>query len=141
MSISRIFGVASTALNAQAVRMNLATSNLANAGNTASTEAEAFKAKRPVFQALMEQQQTNAGAQYVGGVKIDKIVEDQSTIQRSFEPSNPAAGKDGFIYKSNVNEMSETVEMMAAARSYQNNVDVVNTARELMLKTIDMIKG
>ena len=141
MSISRIFGVAGTALNAQAIRMNLATSNLANAGNTSSTEAAAFKAKRPVFQALMEQQQTNAGAQHVGGVKVDRIVEDQSTIQRSFEPSNPGAGKDGYIYKSNVNEMSETVEMMAAARSYQNNGDVVNTARELMLKTLDMIKG
>jgi flagellar basal-body rod protein FlgC len=141
MSVANIFGIAGSALNAQTVRMNLAASNLANASTSAGSVDEAYKAKRPVFQALMEQQHTTSGAPNLGGVKIDKIIDDKSSTPRVFEPNNPQADKDGYVYKSNVSEIAETVEMMAAARSYQNNIEVVNTARQLMLRTLDIIKG
>ena len=140
MSIAKIFDVAGSAMNAQMVRMNLTASNLANATTAASSPDEAFKAKKAVFRAMVEEQ-ANSSAKYGGGVRIDRIVDDPAAAPRIHEPSHPQADKDGYVYKSNVNEVTETVEMMAAARSYQNNVEVATTARELMLKTVDMIKG
>ena len=141
MAISNIFGIAGTALNSQLVRLNLTASNLANANTLAPSEAEAYRAKRPVFQALLEKEKLNAGFNYIGGVKVDKIVDDKTGIPRIYDPAHPQADADGFIYKSNVNEVSEMVEMTSAARSYQNNVEVVNTARELMMRTVDLLKS
>lgn len=141
MAIDNIFGIGGTALNAQLIRMNTTASNLANAGTTASSEQEAFRGKRTVFKALMDQEMTHAGAPYIGGVKVDKIVDDQKPIPKVYDPNNPMSDKDGFVYQSNVNEVTEMVDMMAASRSYQNNVEVVNTARELMMRTLEVIKA
>jgi flagellar basal-body rod protein FlgC len=89
----------------------------------------------------MNEEMTHAGAPYVGGVKVDKIVDDTKPIPKVYDPNNPLSDKDGFVYQSNVNEVTEMVDMMAASRSYQNNVEVVNTARELMMRTLDIIKA
>ena len=141
MQLDNVFGIAGTALNAQTVRMNTTASNIANANSVAGSEEEAFRAKRPLFKALMTQEMTHGGAQYVGGVKVDRIVNDPAPVRKTWEPGNPLADKDGYIYQSNVNEMSEMVDMMDASRSYQNNVEVVNTARQLMSRTLDMLKS
>mgnify|MGYP006099236195 FL=1 len=140
MSINNIFGIAGSALNAQMVRMNSTASNLANASTVSSSAEEAFRAKRPIFQALLSEQQTNQGSQYIGGVKVAEIIEDQTAGGQIYDPSNPKADENGLIYLSNVNEVSEMVDMMASARSYQNNVEVINTARELMMRTLDLTK-
>jgi flagellar basal-body rod protein FlgC len=139
--MDNIFGIAGTALNAQLTRMNATASNLANAGTVAGTEKDAFRAKRPVFKALVNEQMTNAGAAYVGGVKIDRMTEDTVPPRRVSDPKNPMADKDGYVYQSNVSEVTEMVEMMAAARSYQNNVEVINTVRQLMMRTLDIAKA
>jgi flagellar basal-body rod protein FlgC len=81
------------------------------------------------------------GDSNAGGIKVEKLIDDPSPIRKISEPGNPVADKDGYIYLSNVNEMTEMVEMMAASRSYQNNVEVVNTTRQLMMRTVDMIKS
>ena len=141
MSIDNIFGIGGTALHAQITRLNTTASNLANAGTTAATEKEAYRGKRTIFKALMDEEMTHAGAPYVGGVKVDKIVDDQTPVRKVFSPGNPLADKDGFVFSSNVSEVTEMVEMMAASRSYQNNVEVVNTARQLMMRTIDIIRS
>lgn len=141
MSMDKIFGIAGTALNAQLTRMNATASNLANAGTVSTTEQEAFRAKRPVFKALMNEEMTHAGAAYKGGVKIDRIADDTAPPLRVSDPKNPLADKDGYVYQSNVSEVTEMVEMMAAARSYQNNVEVINTARQLMMRTLDISKA
>jgi len=141
MSLAHIFGIAGTALNAQTVRINLSASNLANAGTTAPTEQEAFRGKRAVFQALLDKEKTNLGAPTVGGVKVSSVVDLKTAPPRIYEPGHPDADANGFLYKSNVSEVGEMVEMMAAARSFQNNVEVVNTARELSLRTLDTIKA
>lgn len=143
MSLHNIFGIAGSALNAQTVRLNTVASNLANASTVASSEQEAFKAKRTVFKALVDQQlasqqKTDPNS---GGVKVDKLIDDSKPVLRVYEPGNPMADKQGYVYSSNVNEMTEMVEMMAASRSYQNNVEVVNTARQLMMRTIDVLRG
>ena len=139
--IKNIFGIAGTALNAQVIRMNTTASNLANAGTVSPTEAEAYRAKRPVFKALVEQADVNRGFDALGGVKVNEIVDDTSPVRKVHDPGNPEADKDGFVFLSNVNEVTEMVEMMAASRSYQNNVEVVTTARQLMMRTLDMTKA
>ena len=141
MSISNIFGIAASAMNAQMVRMNSTASNMANAGTVASSAEDAFKAKRPVFQALLQEHQLTQGAEFLGGVKVAAMVDDAAANKKVHDPGNPMADKDGFVYSSNVNEVTEMVEMMGAARSYQNNVEVVNTARELMMRTLDITKA
>lgn len=141
MALDNIFGIAGSALNAQLTRMNATASNLANAGTVAGSEKEAFRAKRPVFQALLNDEMTHAGAPYVGGVKINKIMDDAAPPVRVADPKNPMADKDGFVYKSNVSEVTEMVEMMASARSYQNNVEVINTARQLLMRTLEISKA
>lgn len=141
MALDSIFGIAGTALNAQLTRMNATASNLANAGTVSATEKDAFRAKRPVFQALVDAQMTHAGAAYVGGVKVARITDDAAPPLRVADPKNPLADKDGYVYKSNISEETEMVEMMAAARSYQNNVEVINTARQLMMRTLDITKA
>lgn len=136
MSMDNIFGIAGSALNAQLTRMNATASNLANAGTMAGSEQDAFRAKRPVFKTLVDEQMNN-----VGGVKIDRMTEDTVPPRRVSDPKNPMADKDGYVYQSNVSEVNEMVEMMAAARSYQNNVEVINTARQLMMRTLDITKA
>ena len=139
MSMDNIFGIAGTALNAQLTRMNSTASNLANVGTVSTTEQEAFRAKRPIFKALMDSEMTNSGAQYVGGVKVLRMADDAAPPRRVSDPKNPMADDNG--YESNVSEVTEMVEMMAAARSYQNNVEVINTARQLMMRTLDITKA
>jgi flagellar basal-body rod protein FlgC len=141
MSMDKIFGIAGTALNAQLTRMNSTASNLANAGTVSTTEKDAFRAKRPVFKALMSEEMTNPGAAYKGGVKVDRMADDTAPPRRVSDPKNPLADKEGYVYQSNVSEVTEMVEMMAAARSYQNNVEVINTARQLMMRTLDISKA
>jgi flagellar basal-body rod protein FlgC len=141
MGLDSIFGIAGSALNAQTTRMNTVASNLANAGTVAPSEHEAFRAKRSVFKALVDQQLNPADAPYSGGVKVKAINDDPAPVRKMFEPGNPMADEQGYVYASNVNEMTEMVEMMAASRSYQNNVEVVNTARQLMMRTLDITRS
>lgn len=140
MALDRIFNIAGSALNAQTTRMNTTASNLANSGTVTGTENEAFRAKRTVFKTILEQQQKPHEQGFAGGVRIEKITDDPSPIRKMSEPNNPMADKDGYVYLANVNEMTEMVEMMAASRSYQNNVEVVNTTRQMLMRTIDIIK-
>jgi len=140
MAMDNIFSIAGSALNAQTVRMNATASNLANASAVAGSEASAFRAKRVTFKTIMEQLPNSPEANK-GGVKVSGITDDPKPISRMSDPGNPAADKDGYVYLANVNEMTEMVEMMAAARSYQNNVEVVNTARQLTMRTLEIIKS
>jgi flagellar basal-body rod protein FlgC len=142
MAIDNIFGIAGSALNAQMARMNATASNLANASTVAGNEQEAFRAKRTVFKAVLEEKTPVPRDQtYQGGVRIDALIDDPAPIKRMSDPGNPLADKDGYVYMSNVNEMTEMVEMMAASRSYQNNVEVINTTRQLMMRTIDITRS
>ena len=140
MALDNIFGIAGSALNAQSARLNTVASNLANANTVSNSDQTAFRAKRVVFKAILDQQMATPGTNTTGGVKVQAITDDPSPIRKVSDPGNPMADKDGFVYQSNVNEMSEMVEMMAASRSYQNNVEVVNTARQLMMRTLDITK-
>jgi flagellar basal-body rod protein FlgC len=140
--LDNIFGIAGSALNAQMVRLNATASNLANAATVAPTEAGAFRAQRVVFKTLLQEAAgSQSGTAPSGGVQVDRLVQDTGAISRQYDPGNPMADPDGYVYGSNVNEMTEMVEMMAASRSYQNNVEMINTTRQLMLRTVETLRG
>jgi len=142
MPIDNILGIAGSALNAQMARKNSVASNMATPSTVAGSEKEAFRGKRLVFKAVLDDQsQLPRDQTYQGGVKIDSLIDDPSPVRRISDPGNPLADKDGFVYLSNVNEMTEMVEMMAASRSYQNNVEVINTTRQLMMRTIEITRS
>jgi flagellar basal-body rod protein FlgC len=132
----RIFDVAGSAVSAQSQRLNVVASNLANADTVAGPDGSAYKARQVVFQtALMGvagERDTNAG------VRVSTITEDQAPGRRVFDPKHPSADADGYVTFSNVNAVEEMVNMISASRSYQNNIEVMNTARSLLLKTLQL---
>jgi len=129
MSLFNIFNVSGSAMSAQAERLNAVASNLANADSTTSANGEAYRAKQVVFQAVP----LNASAT---GVKVAQVVEDPSPLKLVYEPNNPAADEKGYVSKPNVNVVDEMVNMLSASRSYQNNVETMNAAKTLLLKTL-----
>jgi flagellar basal-body rod protein FlgC len=140
MSLDRIFGVAGGAMDAQIIRMNLAVSNIANAEVTESSSETAYRAKRPVFETILANEVDQRRKETAGGVRVKQIVEDQSTNPANYDPGHPKADANGYVYLSNVNPMNELVEMTAAARSFESNIEAMNTAKQLMMRTVELLK-
>ena len=143
MSLLNIFDVAGSGLNAQSMRLNTTASNLANADSVAGDPSKAYRAREPVFAAMMRQNGMDmmASATDQGdsvGVQVLGIVESQAPIARRYEPGNPLADGEGYIYTSNVNTIEALTNMISASRTFQSNIEVINTSRDLVLKTIAM---
>jgi len=136
MSLSNILKLAGGALNAQTVRLNTIASNLANVETVASSEAQAYRAKRPVFASVLEQASDQLQSGF--GVKVQSIAETNRINAQVFDPNNPLADAAGYVYRSNVNPLEEMTDMLDAARSYETAITTASTARELMMRTIDM---
>jgi flagellar basal-body rod protein FlgC len=132
MSLSSIFNIAGSAISAQSQRLNTVASNIANADTVAAPGAEPYRAKQVVFQS------TPMGNQVSQGVKVTQVTEDNAPARRVYDPHHPLADKDGYISFSNVNVVDEMVNMIAASRSYQNNIETMNTAKSLLLKTLQL---
>ena len=139
MSFERLMIIAGTGMNAQLIRMNTTASNLANAGVVAGTDAGAFRAKRPVFESLLNNAMSGKES-FEGGVRVNEIINDPKPVKQVFEPNNPLADENGYVFASNVNEIEELIEMMDASRAYQNNIEVISTAKQLMSRTLEVIK-
>jgi flagellar basal-body rod protein FlgC len=139
MSMFKIFDVSSSAVSAQSQRLNVVASNLANADTVAGPDGQAYKARQVVFQtALMGAGNSPDSA---AGVTVSTITEDQSPGRRVHDPKHPSADAEGYVTFSNVNAVEEMVNMISASRSYQNNVEVMNTAKSLLQKTLQMGQG
>lgn len=138
MSLFNIFTIAGSAMTAQNQRLNVVASNLANADSAVSSNGQPYKAKQVVFVSTQPVGGPEAGstASSVNGVRVGKVIEDQSPMRMVHEPSHPLANKEGFVTMPNVNVVEEMVDMISASRSYQNNVDMMNTAKTLLLKTL-----
>ncbi|MEO8746697.1 MAG: flagellar basal body rod protein FlgC [Rhodanobacter sp.] len=139
MSLFSIFNVAGSGMAAQSVRLNTVASNLANADSVASTPAAAYRSREPLFSAV-RQQVGAANQEQAEGVRVMGVTESQAAIPSRYEPGNPMANADGYVYSSNVNPVDELVNMISASRSYQNNVEVMNSTRQLLQKTLDLGK-
>ncbi|MBL8349462.1 MAG: flagellar basal body rod protein FlgC [Burkholderiaceae bacterium] len=132
MSMFRIFDVSGSAASAQSQRLNVVASNLANADTVAGPDGKAYKARQVVFQTLMMGEATSAG------VQVSDVVESGEPGRRVLDPKHPQADADGYVTYSNVSAIEEMVNMISASRSYQNNVEVMNTAKGLLLKTLQL---
>ena len=131
MSMFSIFQISGSAMTAQAQRMNVTASNLANANSVAGPDGQPYRAKQLVFEA-------RGGGAGVGGVNVTGIVEDTSPLRREYRPEHPLADEEGYVNMPNVEPVNEMVDMIAASRSYQANVEVLNTSKQLMIKTLTL---
>lgn len=139
MSLFSIFNVAGSAVSAQSQRLNVVASNLANADTVAGPDGQAYKARQVTFQTvLLEQANAGGAAPSAAGVRVSTIGEDQTPGRRVHDPKHPAADADGYVTFSNVNAVEQMVDMISASRSYQNNIEVMNTARTLLTKTLQL---
>ncbi|MCP5142192.1 MAG: flagellar basal body rod protein FlgC [Gammaproteobacteria bacterium] len=136
MSLSNIFGISGSAMAAENVRMNVTASNLANAQSVGSDENSTYRARQPVFSTLINDDFD--AAEQVAGVRVDRIDERQGELTKEFNPGHPLADADGFITNTNVNTVEEMSNLIAASRAYQNNVEVMKTAKDLMMKTLEL---
>ncbi len=136
MSLATIFNVSGSAISAQSQRLNVVASNLANADTVAGPDGKAYKARQVEFQTQL------VGARpddlTAAGVRVSTIREDQAPGKRSHDPTHPNADAEGYVTYSNVDPVAEMVNMISASRSYQNNVEVMNTAKTLLMKTLQM---
>ena len=133
MSSFNIFNIAGSGMSAQSVRLNTTASNLANADSVSSDPNQVYKAKHPLFEAI----RTGLGKDATSsGVAVKGIYENQEAPAARYEPGNPLADANGYVYSPNVNTVEEMTNMISASRSYQNNVEVMNTAKEMMLATL-----
>ena len=132
MSMFSIFNVSGSAVSAQSQRLNVVASNLANADAVAGPDGQAYKSRQVVFETV------RLGSDASSGVKVSAIKESNEPFKRVHNPNHPSADADGYVNQSNVNQVEEMVNMISASRSYQNNVEVMNTAKTLLLKTLQM---
>jgi flagellar basal-body rod protein FlgC len=129
MSLFNIFNVSGSAMSAQAQRLNTVASNLANADSATSATGQAYRAKQVVFEAVPLADGGSA-------VKVQQVVEDASPLKQVYDPKHPMADDKGYVSMPNVNVVDEMVNMLSASRSYQNNVETMNAAKTLLMKTL-----
>ena len=132
MSLFNIFNVAGSAMSAQSQRLNVVSSNIANAESTTSANGQTYRAKQVEFQSV-----PMAGASSTG-VKVNRVVEDASPLKMVFDPKHPNADETGHVAMPNVNVVEEMVNMISASRSYQTNVETMNAAKTMLLKTLTL---
>ena len=131
MSLFNIFNVSGSAMSAQAQRLNTVASNLANADSATSASGQAYRAKQVVFEAVP----LEAGGT---AVKVAQVIEDPSPLKQVYDPKHPMADDKGYVAMPNVNVVDEMVNMLSASRSYQTNVETMNAAKTMLLKTLTL---
>ena len=139
MGMMNIFNVSGSAASAQSQRLNVVASNLANADTVAGPDGQAFKARQVTFQTQLMGEIANDPT--AAGVRVSNVSEDPTPGRRVHDPKHPGADADGYVTYSNVNAVEEMVNMISASRSYQNNIEVMNTAKSLLLKTLQLGQG
>lgn len=137
MSLFKVLDISGSGMHAQTVRLNTVASNMANVDSVSSNDQDTYRSKQPVFQTIMDDM-TNEPA---GGVRIKEIVESQEPLKMEYNPNHPMANEEGYIYRPNVNVVEEMANMMSASRSYETNIEVMNTSKQLLIRTIQLGKG
>lgn len=146
MALGTIFDIAGTGMNAQSLRLNTTASNLANAQSASASVDEVYRSRQPVFAALHNQAmvaavegQASENEMAAGaGVKVMGIVESDAPLERRYEPGHPKADPDGYVYYPNVNPVEEMANMISASRSFQMNVEVMNSAKQMLQRVLTL---
>ncbi len=134
MSLFNVFHISSSAMTAQSMRLNAVASNLANADSIVSSDGQPYRAKQVVFEATP----MGGAGDLSKGVRVRQVVDDASPPRMVYDPKNPAANEQGYVAFPNVNVVEEMTNMISASRSYQTNVEVMNTAKTMMLRTLQI---
>ncbi len=134
MSLYRIFDVAGSGMSAQTVRLNTTASNMANADSVSSSVNQTYRGRHPIFSALLDKAKDPAGAE----VQVSAIVESPAPVRMEYRPDHPLANAQGYIYLPNINPAEELANMISASRSYQDDVEVMNTSKQLMSRTLEL---
>ncbi|MGI9272100.1 MAG: flagellar basal body rod protein FlgC [Woeseiaceae bacterium] len=135
MGLFNAIDVAGSAMNAQSVRLNVTASNLANAGSVNGDPDKVYRARQPIFSTFQESLADQSG---VAGVQMSGIVESSAPLTVRFQPDHPDADENGNVYVSNVNAIEEMVNMISASRSYKNNVEIINTTKDMLMQTLSL---
>ena len=130
MSLFNVFDIAGSGMAAQSQRLNVVASNLSNADSATSSTGQAYRAKQVIFST------TQINPQGASGVRVAGVIDDPTPMKMVYEPKHPLANAQGYVTMPNVNVVGEMVNMISASRSYQNNVDMMNTAKSMLLKTL-----
>jgi flagellar basal-body rod protein FlgC len=131
-----ILDISASAMHAQTVRLNTVASNMANVDSISSNKEDTYRSKQPVFQEILEGSKSGP----TGGVRVKEIVENQAPLKMEYSPNHPMSNDEGYIFRPNVNEVEEMANMMSASRSYETNIEVLNTSKQLLLRTIQLGK-
>ena len=134
MALLNVFDIAGSALSAQSVRLNVTASNLANINSISSSTEQTYRARQPIFQTMYNNFMRSSASSV--GVKVSGIVESQEPLRKEYKPEHPYADEDGYIYMPNVNAIEEMANMISAQRAYQNNVEIINASKEMMMMTL-----
>jgi flagellar basal-body rod protein FlgC len=144
MSLDKVFNIASSGMSAQSLRLNTIASNIANAETVSSSIDQTYRARNPVFATVFNEQQGLGGSLFADqqqagqGVEVRGIVESEAPLQPRYQPDHPMADQDGYVYYPNVNVVEEMANMMAASRSYQTNVEIMNTAKTMLQRVLTL---
>ncbi|MEX2475148.1 flagellar basal body rod protein FlgC [Marinobacter sp.] len=146
MSLGSIFDIAGSGMTAQSLRLNTTASNIANAETASSSTEETYRARKPIFSSIQQamlspDQQGQAFGSEEGpgaGVRVEGVVESDAELQMRYEPNHPAANEDGYVFYPNVNVVEEMADMMSSSRSFQMNVDIMNTAKSMMQRILTL---
>jgi flagellar basal-body rod protein FlgC len=138
VSLFSVFNISGSAMNAETIRLNATASNLANAESVNGDATKVYRARHPVFAAMMDTEGSLDDQDASAGVRVLGVVESTAPPLKTYQPDHPLADKDGYVYTSNVNSIEEMTNMISANRSFSTNVLAVNTARDLLLKVISM---
>lgn len=138
MSLNAIFDIATSAMTAETARLKTSAGNMSNANVEAGSPDEVYQPKYPIFQAVQENANQWIGDQVKAGVQLKGIYESDAEPQKRYDPNNPIADQDGFVYTSNVNNVEEMSNIISASRSYQMNIELLNTTKQLMQRTLQL---
>jgi flagellar basal-body rod protein FlgC len=135
MSLFNVLDIAGSGMSAQAIRLNTTASNLANAESVSSSSGETYRARQPVFAAMIKALGESPSGT---GVQVRGIVESQEPLRQQYEPGHPMANEDGYIFLPNVSMVEEMANMISASRSYQSNSEVAKTSKQLLMRTLSL---
>jgi len=144
MSLASVFNIAGTGMSAQSTRLNTISSNIANAETVSSSIDKTYRARHPVFATMFQNAQQGSDSLFAdqdqsgAGVQVLGVVEDQSSLTPRYEPSHPAADANGYVYYPNVNVVEEMADMISASRAFQTNVEMMNTAKQMMQRVLTL---
>lgn len=135
MSLLNVFEIAGSAMSAQTIRMNVTASNMANLDAVSSSTGDTYRARHPVFETIYSDSMKNGLS---NGVRVAGIIESQKPLRQEYQPQHPKADQDGYIYYPNVNSIEEMTNMISASRTFQNNVEIINASKQMLMRTLSI---